>query len=179
MSHPGREAFDDYFAAALEPAEAAALEEHVFGCEECARAFDAAGALAAGLGALTPAVVSRAWLERAVGRGAAVRVAELAAGDHLTAEFSHGLTYLIFALRADLAAAARVDVEVFGPDGAAFAVLEAAPFDPARGEVLIACQRHYAEDFPLDLGFRLLAADRPERTVIGEYRVLHVVPPAR
>jgi hypothetical protein len=178
MTHPAPEAFHDYFAAALEAAEAAALEEHVFGCQACARAFDAAGGLAAGLRALTPTVVSRAWLERAIGGGAAIRAIELAPGDRIDAEFSRGLAYLVLALRADLAAAARVDLEVLGPDGAALARMEAVPFDPARGEVLIACQRHYLEDFSPDIGFRLLAADRPEPTVLGEYRVLHLRPPA-
>jgi hypothetical protein len=47
------------------------------------------------------------------------------------------------------------------------------PFDVSRGEVLIACQRHYAHLFPGDPTFRVHAVTSGNRREVGSYLVRH------
>lgn len=170
------EVLHDYFAGVLAGADESAVEEHVFACDGCAAAFDAAGALADGLRRWTPPVVSHAWLERARARGTPVRLVDLRDGAQTAAEFSRGLTFLVFVLRGDLAGASHVAVEVCTEGGEPMSLFEAVPFDAARGEVLIACQRHYLDEFPRALRFRVLAGTGDERRVVGDFGVDHLLP---
>lgn len=69
---------------------------------------------------------------------------------------------------------ARVEVTVSSESSSETLFVDPlAPFDPARGEVLIACQRHFAA-FPPDVVFdvRALAADGAE-LARARYRVPH------
>ena len=50
---------------------------------------------------------------------------------------------------------------------------ENVPFDAERGEVLVACQSHFADLFPPDIVFsvELVSADQQEE--VARYTVLH------
>jgi len=48
-----------------------------------------------------------------------------------------------------------------------------APFDGARGEVLIACQRHFAH-MPPDIAFDVGAHDRSGQVALSTFLVPHV-----
>ena len=50
------------------------------------------------------------------------------------------------------------------------------PFDAAAGEVLIACQRHYAS-FPPDIVFEVTAHRAGGPVLAARYTVLHVYDP--
>ena len=171
------EALHDYFAGALPAAEEAALEEHVFACDRCAAAFDAAGALADGLRRWTPPVVSHAWLERERARGTQLRLVDLERGGQVAAEFSRGLSFLVFVLRGDLADTTHVALEIYTGSGDLVSRFDPVPFDAMRGEVLIACQRHYLDDFPRVLRFRVVASDGDgAERVVGDFGVDHLLP---
>jgi len=79
------------------------------------------------------------------------------------------------ALHCDLANADRIDVEIAAPTGTPRYVLEAAPFDREKGEVLIACARHYETMFAgADPIFTVHAFSAGERRAIGDFVVTHV-----
>jgi hypothetical protein len=69
-----------------------------------------------------------------------------------------------------------VEVEIFGPGPEPLLDVPHAPFDAARGEVLIACQRHHVDLFPRRIRFRVWAVVEGERRPAGEYAVDHLLP---
>jgi len=170
------ELLHDYFAGEMTGVDAHRLEEHAFECERCGRAFDRCGRLAARLRDLVPPVVGRERLERMLARGTPIRITPVAAGRPVTVEFSDDVTFLIHALRAELAGASRVDLEFLSPDGDMVAGVSYVPFDAERGEVLIACQHHYMDLYPRRSWFRLVAVVEGEKRDVGDYIVDHVVP---
>jgi hypothetical protein len=168
----------DYFAGDLALDHADQLEEHVFECSRCAVAYERAGELAAGLQSLVPPVISRARYERLLAGDTPVRLTPLAPGERAAIEFSDDVTLLVHALRADLAGASQVEVEIFGPGPGPEPLLEVphAPFDAERGEVLIACQRHYVDLYPREITFRVWTVVDGQRRRAGEYGVDHLLP---
>ncbi|HEY0705996.1 MAG TPA: hypothetical protein VGG33_04330, partial [Polyangia bacterium] len=74
-----------------------------------------------------------------------------------------------------LTRAERVDVELLDPAGVVRLQLERVPFDPDRGEVLIACQRHYETigAVPGDPRFSLQVFEGGVRRQVGSYFVRH------
>ncbi len=173
----GDELLHDYFAGDLAREQSESVEEHVFSCDRCARAFERCGALAADLRSLIPPVISRDFLDRIVARGETVRLTPVAAGQLVAIEFSRDVSYLVHALRADLTGATELSVRIHG-SGSAVARIELhnVPFDAERGEVLIACQRHYMESFPPRVHFHVTATIDGDRREIGEYVIDHLMP---
>ena len=166
-----------YFAHDLDVEESNAIEDHVFSCPSCARAYERWGEQATRLRGLVSPVISRERLDSLIAGGEQLRVTPVYPGAPVSIEFSSDLAYLVHSLRADLAGATQVDVELRLPDGTPAAQLMAVPFDPVRGEVLIACQRHFMGRFPPRTLFHVVARfeDTGER-LVGNYVVDHVVP---
>ena len=77
-------------------------------------------------------------------------------------------------MQAPVANATRVDFEARDPDGELLFAHQDVPFDPVRGEVVLACQVHYRA---LPLGekvrVRLRATDRAGREQVSEYLLDH------
>lgn len=171
------ELLEAYFARDLAQADEAALEEHVFACDACARALDAAGALAEALSSWIPPVISRARLERLRDSGQELRVTPVDPGARVEVEFSPQLALLVHALRAKLSPGARIGVGIGTPEAGTLHELFDVPCDRERGEVLIACQRHYLETYPPTTLFSVFSQpENGEREVLGEYVVHHVLP---
>jgi hypothetical protein len=168
------ELLTDYFAG--DAVDADGVEDHVFACDRCAGAFERAGRLAARLRDLVQPVIGRDRLERMIAQGTPIRVTSVSAGERVTVEFARDLALLVHALRADLAGVSRVDMELLAPDGTRLLAMSHVPFDRERGEILIACQKHYMGVFPPRSWFRLFAVADEERRSLGEYVVDHVVP---
>jgi hypothetical protein len=164
------------WAGELAAEQAAAAEEHLFGCDACSVASDRLGRLVTGLRGLVPPVISHALRDRLVSQGARIRLTDVQPGIDTTAHFTRDLDLLIHVLHADLSRAARVDVEVLSPDGVPFIALEQVPFDAEMGEVLVACQRHYEQMVPSGSQpmFRVHAFEAGERRHVGDYLVIHV-----
>jgi hypothetical protein len=162
----------DYWTDGLTAAQQETVEEHLFACPSCTERSARLASLQEGLRSVIPPIVSSARLDRLVASGARVRTTDVPAGGTVTVVFSRDLDLLVHRLRLDLPDATRVDCEVVDAAGSRLWLLEGVPFDPARGEVLIACQRHY-EPNGTDIRFRLTAADAGGAHHVREYLVLH------
>ena len=167
------------WAGELEEAEAAAVDEHLFGCDACAAATDASRGSLEPCARSSPFVISHAHRMRLEAAGTRIAVTDVEPTLDPTlrpmARFKPDVDLLVFALRGDVSSADRVDVEIASPTGEPRYVLEDVPFDRQTGEVLIACQRHYEGMFPAgDPGFSVHAVQAGKRRAVGEYVVTHV-----
>jgi len=155
----------------LDEATAASLEAHLFECDPCAEDWTKLASVVRGLRETIPMVISRAHRERMVKSGKRVLVTEVPVGVDTPARFAPELDLLVFALKVDLADVDRVRVDIVSPDGSKRFIEEDVPFDRARGEVLVACQRHFEGMFESDPTFEVHAMDPPRR--LASFRVLH------
>lgn len=163
-----------YVAGELSLDHEAALELHLMGCSTCTATVTGAAEIAAATHAIIPTVVTRADLAAITARGLRVRESVFAPGDRRPVVFTPDVDLLIHTLGgADLAGATRVDVRLRDEaTGAVLAEEPDVPFDDAAGQVLIACQRHYAS-FPPDVVFEVTAHRAAGATLAGTYTVLH------
>ncbi len=155
----------------LDEATAASLEAHLFECDPCAEAWTSLASLVGGLRETIPMVISHARRDRMVASGKRLSVTEVSEGVDTPALFSPELDLLVFALKVDLAKVDRVRVDIVAPDGSKRFIEEDVPFDRARGEVLVACQRHFEGMFESDPTFEVYAMEPPRR--LASFRVLH------
>jgi hypothetical protein len=155
----------------LDEATAAALEAHLFECDPCAEAWTNLASLVAGLRETIPMVISHTHRERMVASGKHLSITEVPAGVDTPARFAPGLDLMVFALKVDLADVDRVRVDIVSPDGSKRFIEEDVPFDRARGEVLVACQRHFEGMFESDPTFEVHAMQPPRH--LASFRVLH------
>lgn len=163
----------------LDELDAAAVDEHLFGCDSCAAATQRLAKVVSALRARMPFVISPAHRERLVAAGKRVAVTPLEPTPDRTARksvrFTEDVDLLVFALRGEVSNADRVDVEIASPTGEPRYLLEDVPFDRRNGEVLVACQRHYEGMFPAgDPIFTVHAIEDGERRAVGDYVVTHV-----
>lgn len=175
MTHPiPFETLVAYWAHELPPDEEEALELHVFGCAECAAASEGIAAITTTMRALLPPIVARERIAKL--RESGVRVVEnvLAPGDRKPVTFGDDVDILLHRLGGlDLANAERVDVFISDDDtGAIIGAQPGAPFDRDAGEVLVACQRHFAA-FPPNVRFDVAATSREGAVTHATYVVPH------
>jgi len=166
------------WAGELAEAEAARVDDHLFSCDACAAASERLAHVVGGLRAKLPFVISHAHQKRLVSSGTRMLVTPLDPGVDPTnrkrARFAPDVDLLIFALRADISRATRVDVDIASPTGSPGYALEDVPFDREKGEILVACQRHFEGMFPADPIFTVHAVESGERRPLGQYVVTHV-----
>jgi hypothetical protein len=163
------------WAGELGGAESEAVEEHLFGCDDCARASERLGTLVAGLRQIIPPVISHAHRDRLAAAGMRIRHTPVEAGVDADAHFAADVDLLVHVLKGNLGGADRVDVECLDPAGVSRLQLAHVPFDPSSGEVLIACQRHYQHEGALtsDPVFQVYAYEGEVRRQVGRYFVRH------
>ncbi len=153
---------------------AAAVDDHLFACDACAATSERLGALVAGLLELIPPVISHTQRDRLAARGMHLRHTDVEPGrDEVEAVYAPEVDLLVHVLHGDLARADRVDLDLLDPDGESRLAMVDVPFDRARGEVLIACQRHY-RGLGHDPVFQLHVHEHGRRRELGKYRVRHV-----
>lgn len=167
------------WAGELDETEAGALDVHVFVCDPCAATTEQLAEIVGRLRSKMPFVISRAHHDRLVASGTRIHVttavSTLDRRPTTSARFTPDVDLLVFALCADVQQADRVDVEIASPSGTNRHVLQDVPFDREKGEVLIACQRHYEGMFPEgDPVFSVHAVERGKRRAVGDYRIEHV-----
>ena len=163
----------------LDEAQAETVDEHVFSCDACAATMERLAKVIGALREKLPFVISHAHRDRLAAAGTRIHVTNLEpAPDRRatkSARFTSEVDLLVHALHADLSNADRVDVEIASPTGELRYTLEAVPFDRQKGEVLIACGRHYEPMFPAgDPIFSVHAVEAGERRAVGDYVVAHV-----
>ncbi len=164
-----------YWANDLDAAAHDAVEDHLFACDLCFASAERVAQLAYAYRASVPPVISRAELDTLRARGIAMRENAFEPSKRTIATFEPDVDLLIHRLTGlDLATAERVHVIVRDESGGTVIFEERiAPFDRERGELLIACQRHFAA-YPHDIVFDVRIF-RPEREPeLATYFIPHV-----
>jgi Putative zinc-finger len=169
------ETLTDYWAKTLSAQDAAAVDEHLFGCGHCTDRSGQVAALVRALARTLPVVISRGRLEQLEQQGARLRHTPVEPGERATVVFAAGVDYLIHHLRAPLSDVRRVDCQLLSRDGLLIAEHAHLPFDRERGEVIIACQRHYLAVGGPDTLFRVTTFDQTGASLVREYGVFHVI----
>ena len=166
----------EYWTSELDAAAVAAIEDHVFACDTCAAQLERVQRLVAVFRDGLPPVISPEQLRELRQKGLALVENDFVAGHRTEVAFTQAADLLIHHLTGlPLADASRVSVTVRSEStGMVIHEEPFAPFDRERGEVLIACQRHFAA-FPRDIVFdvRVHAASRSAPT-IATYSIPHV-----
>jgi len=163
----------DYWTDDLDPERSRSVEDHLFDCASCADRAGRVAALVRALRAVIPPVVSPERLAALQQAGVRIRATEVQPGARVTVAFSPDVDLLVHRLKADLGRAFWVDCDVLDASGAPIFALEHVPVDRDAGEVLIACQRHYVDQYAADVRFRVAAVDADGTITTREYRVFH------
>ena len=163
----------------LDDAESAAMDQHLFSCDSCAEASQRVGQVVGALNRKLPFVISHSHRQRLTLSGTRIQVTNVdPTPDRVprtSARFDEDIDVLVFALRGDVSSADRVDVEIAAPTGAPRYMMQDVPFDRKRGEILIACQRHYEDLFASgDPIFTVHAIEAGQLRTVGDYVVEHV-----
>jgi len=66
-----------------------------------------------------------------------------------------------------------VNLMLSTPEGTPLGRFEDVPFDGTKGEVLVACQRHFGESFPADIVFEIERRAAGEIELVASYAVEH------
>jgi anti-sigma factor RsiW len=163
---------EDYLLGTLPALEEERLEGHLFACAICSAMAEQVAGLALAIRGAVPPILARSRFEALEREGRISQVTTLDPGQAIEVVFPPADRLLVHRLRAgDLATADHVDVSVRSMSGETVTRFEGVPFDAGRGEVLVACQRHFAELFPLDIVLTV-EVSRPA-TRVCEYTVRH------
>ena len=162
-----------YWADDLDDAALTDLEDHLFACDEClARATQISQVVQAFR--RLPPVISHADLAGLRTQGVTIVENDFTAEQRQSVTFERHVDFMIHHLTGlDLAAADRVEVIVRDESGHVMFEEPLAPFDPDKGEVLIACQRHFAV-FPRDVVFDVRVHRAAAPTAVSTYFIPHV-----
>ena len=169
----------DYWLAELPAAEEAAVEEHIFGCEDCTRQLQSVVALAEGIRALARQgnlgmIVTREFLDHLAGQGKRVREYAAKAGGSVQCTVTAQDDFLIGRLAADLTGIEKVDLALCDPSGVERLRLRDIPFRAGLTEVIlnypIGAARQSGPDV---LIMKLLAGTSHGDRVLGEYTFNH------
>lgn len=168
----------DYWAGELDAAEIDRIDEHLFGCEQCSALSQRLAQIAAALRHSPPPVVGAADVEALRARGLVVEDNVFSPGEVKTARFRAGVDVMIHRLSGlDLTHVERVSVRVgFESSGALQLEDHFVPFDRERGEVWIACHRHFAA-LPPDVVFEVRVHHDGGTTTSARYSVPHTYDP--
>jgi hypothetical protein len=174
MSCPALELIAEWCLGELPEAAAQDFEAHYFGCDRCFQQAARVQATIEQLGASLPPVLTAERREALEGRQARLQTTRVAAGERATLRMSDEQQLGIWVMQAPLAEVTRVDFEARSPDGELLFALSDVPFDPNRGEVVLACQIHYrALPMPNEMHVRLTATSPSGSQELGQYILDH------
>jgi anti-sigma factor RsiW len=172
--HLSPERLVDYLAGLLDAPGDEELEAHLFSCRACALEAEKLFGLAAAVHRAVPPAISVGRFETLSREGRIAEVNTMTPGQVAEARFPPPGQLLVHRLGgSDLSRARRVDVGLLDLAGRQITHLDNVPFDAARGEVLLACQSHFADLFPADIVFRLEIVLDDRREEASRYTVLH------
>jgi hypothetical protein len=164
-----------YWARDLAAEEVDAIDEHLFGCSVC---FEASARLAALAQALTEAIPPIALgrdLALAEARGIRQASNDFQPGAPKEAWLRPGTDLLVHRLLAQLDDVEQVSVDIALPNGTPLLSFVDVPFERSSGAVLVACRRHFVEQFPPDVDFVVRRRHRTGRESVEKYTVFHRV----
>ena len=158
------------------------LEEHFFGCAQCAARLEWLAALSSGVRATVRAgalglVVSAPFVEAMKRAGMRLREYRLGPGTTVNCTIRADDDAVVSRVTAPLAGVRRVDavrrLELGGVEHPEER-LEDVPFDPASGEVLILPPAAWLKTMPvMRQRLRLVAVEQEGERVLGEYTFSH------
>ena len=168
MTHLTWEELVDYWAGEGDPN---IVDEHLFACDECSELSARVAAVTETLRSEIPFVVSAATVEALRHRGLRVVDNPMQPGERKEIGFPGGVDILLHRLAIDLTGATRVQLTLHSESSGALIADETnVPFDAGSGEILVACQRHFAV-FPPDTVFDVTV--HGPAPVTHRYTVLH------
>jgi hypothetical protein len=140
----------DYWAGDLDSAENDRVEAHLFGCEVCSAEAARVAGIAEAFRNGIPPIVGADQLLALRARGLVIEDNPVEPGIRREVAFPPGVDILLHHLQGlDLAGAERVHVSVRAESTGDLIFEDPfAPFDRERGEVLVACQRHFVLNTP-------------------------------
>jgi hypothetical protein len=172
--HVSSERLGEYLAGLLDAGDEEELEAHLFCCRFCALEAEKLAGLAVAVHRVVPTVLTAERFEALEREGRIAEVKPVSPGHTVEARYPPAEKLLVLRLRgSDLSRAGRVDVDLLDLGGKVVAHLDDVPFDSARGEVLMACQSHFADLFPHDITFRVERVVGDRRQEANRYTVLH------
>lgn len=164
-----------YWAGDLEAAELDRLDEHLMSCGACTAASARVATVTEAMRGLIAPFIDRARVERLRARGLRIVDNLISPDERRPVVYEPATDILLHRLRAlDLSAAVRVSMKVSDEDTGNVLLEEpSVPFDAGSGEVLVACQRHFAA-FPPNIvvEVRTHTASGAER--VARYPIPHV-----
>ena len=164
----------DYFSGELGPAESGDVESHLFQCTACSAEAERLAGLLSSVTATVPPVLSAAVLAGLERDGRVQSVNVMRAGETATVFYPDVNRVLVHRLGGiELAGTGRVDLEIRRKSGDNVWRHEDVPFDPEKGEVLVACQSHFADTFPHDIVFTVTSVSNERHEAVASYTVLH------
>lgn len=150
-----------------------ALEDHLFECEACTLEMERIQRVVSVFRDSLPPVISFDQLAELRGAGLAIEDNAFVPGVRKEVTFSSTLDLLVHRLTGlPLGDATRVGVTVRSESGGVMHDDPFAPFDRERGEVLIACQRHFAL-FPRDVAIDVRVYRAAGEPQIATYSIPH------
>jgi putative zinc finger protein len=163
----------EYWAGELDQGAIDRIDEHVFGCDACAQQSRAIARIVVALRDQIPPVVSADQVRALVDGGAVIEHNACVAGRVNEVRFPAHADLVIHHLGGlDLGTADGVSVIVrVASSGDVITEEHFVPFDRERGEVLIACQRHFSS-FPPDIVFDVHVHGRD--TTVASFDVPHL-----
>ncbi len=165
-----------YWAGDLEPAQVDRLDEHLMGCGACSQESTRVAAITEAVRGLIPPFVDHARLAAFRARGLRVIDNPIVPGVRRPVVFDVDATDILLhrLIGLDLSVAERVGIQITFEDTGEVALDEPnVPFDRDSGEVLIACQRHFAA-FPPNIVAEVRVHDRTGAEQVARYPIPHV-----
>jgi hypothetical protein len=174
MEHLSAERLVEYAAGLLEEPGSEELEAHLFSCRACALEAEKLFALGAAVRAAVPPVLSVELYRRLSEEGRVAAVNPMSPGETSEVRYPPRESLLVHRLGgSDLTRVRRVDVALFDAEGSFLVRFDDVPFDAERGEILVACQRHFADVYPPDIDFRVEMLTAERERCETRYTVLH------
>jgi hypothetical protein len=163
-----------YWAGDLSADETETIDAHVMGCAFCTKTSEGVAVIVEGLRATIPPVITAHQLEVLRLSGLRIQETVVQPGQRIAVTFGSDVDVLAHRLRGlQLSPTSRVHlkVRVEETDEILFEN-EASPFDCSAGEVIIACQRHFAV-FPPNVVFEVTAVEGDGAAVVSTYAIPH------
>jgi hypothetical protein len=159
---------------AVDPSSTEGFEEHYFGCDVCLARVERIQRLVDMLHASLPTLLTAERRRDLAARHPGMPAIGVEPGGRATMRLGPDARVGIWLLRAPLARARRVTFEARNALGAKVLELSDAPFDAARGEVVLACQVHFrVMPAPQELHVRLTIDEPGGKRPVAEYVLDH------
>lgn len=174
-AHPiAFEEFVAYWSGDLPNEDEGALELHVMGCAQCTASSERVSAVVLGVRSSIPHLLTNRLVAKLQARGARIEENPMMPGERKPVLFRRAVDVLVHRLGGlDLANASQVSVVIRDEDTGNVLYEETpAAFDAVTGEVLVACQPHFAA-FPHNVIIEVRATGPAAEPMLARYMIPH------